>query len=267
MAKTLVDEVHELAGEWDWPDAATTGGTAQAAYEEAVDLLHTYTGEPDVLLRAMHAFRDTGSRPYGFAGVAYTIVHASYVSGDDYDKDGLALAEGWLRAAQAAAPGRVEIDIVEALIHVHAGRHGKARATLDRLAGQQHYLLSITEMYYSYAIRDDARFRHWYDLAGTQADNPARRLDVQRRAAGWFLRTEDWPATIAAYEAITRLDPGDPWSWHNLSIAYLRTHDVDRAEAANARALTLMDFGNARKIREAIAEIRRPPRRGLFRKR
>lgn len=179
-------------------------GEGQQAYETGVDLLHTYRGDPADLRDVLRLFQRCGSAPYAQAGIGYVLVLASYEGGDDYDADGLRLAGEKPDMARSAAPGRVEIEFLGALIPVLSGRLSGARPVLDHLATAYpaHYFVSVTEMYYWYEVGDVEQFRRWYRRASEQADTESRRKDLLNRLAGLYTKLESWENCIEAYRQL-----------------------------------------------------------------
>jgi tetratricopeptide (TPR) repeat protein len=57
---------------------------------------------------------------------------------------------------------------------------------------------------------------------------------------------------IEAYDEVLADKPDDPWTWHNKSLLLLDMGRYDEALGANSRALEIMNFGMAHKVRKQI---------------
>lgn len=160
----------------------------------------------------------------------------------------------WLERAQAAAPGRPEIDVVEATLEVSSKRLGQARAVLDRLAAQgaQNYHVSLAEMIYGTQQRNVQHVETWYARASEQASNEIQRATALKVLADCYLENERWEESLRASHQLAELTPDDPWLWHNMSIVYLSIEDYEAALDANQRALSIMEFGVAQDMERHI---------------
>lgn len=58
--------------------------------------------------------------------------------------------------------------------------------------------------------------------------------------------------SLGLFHEVVKIDPNDPWAWHNMSWMYLRLKDYTNAGSCNDRALRIMDFGVARNIQKSL---------------
>ncbi len=170
--------------------------------------------------------------------------------------------------ARSSALERAEIEFFEALIPASSGRLPEARSVPDHLetASPAHYYVSVTEMYYWYQLDDVERFRSWYRKAWEQADTESRRKDLLNRLAGFYTKLQAWEDCIETYRKLAAIDADDPWLWHDMGIAYIRTDRIKDAKACNDRALQLMHFGAAHRSQQYIQK-QRPGWKRWFRRR
>jgi tetratricopeptide (TPR) repeat protein len=76
--------------------------------------------------------------------------------------------------------------------------------------------------------------------------------------AGLYMGYKMFDEAIDAYQELVKLTPKDPWAWHNMSWMYFQLENYQQAEICNKKALSIMDFGNARKIEKALKEKKGP---------
>lgn len=257
MSQSLSEQLNELIQKVDWPHENTLSAESQAIYEQGIDTLNMYRGDPQVLLDALKIFQKCASQAYAAAGCAYALILAAYESGDDYSVDGLERARTWLIKAQELAPNRVEIDFIEAELYIQLKEYENARLVLDQLnqITPQHFYVCLSEMYYWYAQKQQDQYQYWYDLALPLASNKPRQISLLSRAAGFFLAVQEWKKVIGVYRNLAALDPEDPWMWHNLSLAYYHLERYDKAQQANQKALEIMDFPVAREMEQILKNM------------
>jgi tetratricopeptide (TPR) repeat protein len=178
---------------------------------------------------------------------------ASFVQGYEYEEYGLNRALEFLRKAQGLGHERPEIDVVEAEIHIAAQRFPRARSILDQLARHSEFYTAIAEIRY-WEHHNLSKAADWFKKAMELAENETRQLWALNTVARVYLRRRINTEALKAFEQIVQIDPGDPWAWHNMSIIHLETKDYSKAEICNRRALQLMDFEAARRVRMSIRD-------------
>lgn len=224
-------------------------------YEQGLDIINAYRGDPTFFVEGLRAFQATKSCPYAYAGVAFTFAMAAYgYGGEPGNRRGLKKAMEWLEKSQYLEPDRVEINFIEAVIYVNDGQLDNGRAVLDYLNQQdgKNYYLCLTEMNYWYKRNSEQNYLPWAQRAMDLADSDSRRALVTNGLAGFYLKQGRYDQSIKLYRQVAQLDPNDPWAWHNMSIMLVQMKQFKEAKRCNERALNLMEFGAARMIEEEI---------------
>jgi len=259
MSNQLVTQIIDFVNHVNWPTLGSITPQSQRIYEQGLDRLMLYRGDPKVLLAALKIFSETNSLPYAYAGVAATLMSASYDHGDVYDQTGLALARIWLEKAQSYEAHRLEINCLEADLYVREKQYSHARLILDYF--QQNRLQSFQvcriEMEYWSGVRNLAEVERWFERSMQCALTPAHQTDALHHIAGCYLRNQNLPKALAFYKKIEKLSPQDPWLWHNMSIIYFRLKRYDKARRYNQKALSLMEFLAARNVEKDLKAVPR----------
>jgi tetratricopeptide (TPR) repeat protein len=139
-------------------------------------------------------------------------------------KNWLELADQTLARLREVAPEHPRLPDAEAALHLRRGEYEAALVCFDRLIANPP---SMEEAFAAQA-------------------NQASALESLNR----------YDEALDAYARALRLNPNDAWVWHNSSILLMKQGKLDEALQANTRALSIMDFSNARMIHERIlAEV------------
>ncbi len=258
MADELLDYMTDLINSTEWPEAPFINAKSQHAYETGMDILNLYRGHPQILLDALRAFYQTGSKPYAYAGIAAVLQSAAFSHSDVYEQAGLVESQRWLERAQAIVADRVEINFLEALLYINLKEYSNARLLLDHFEREnyQHFSICTTEMKYWDRQNDVKQVFAWFQQAMRLGATKARQSYSLSRLAGCYLNNRCYQHAIHAYQQLAQLDPEDPWLWHNRSIAHFRLKQYKDAEKCNKKALGLMDFQAARDMERAIKQKR-----------
>lgn len=243
----------------EFPTVTTITPEQTAQYEQALDILNSYSGNPDTLTDAYKAFLDTKTRSYALAGAAQVMTAASYYRGDEYLAEGIKEALRLLEMAQEVDSTRQEINLVEASIYISAQRLDDARAVLDHLLDENAeltYQFCRVELAFADATRNPKQVQRWYGLAMERAQNASQQVYLLRQMGGFYLETHQYEACIQVYEQLLALNPRQPWTWHNMSIALFELKRYKEVSEANRRALALKDFGAARYMKQTIDKTR-----------
>jgi tetratricopeptide (TPR) repeat protein len=250
----------QLAHQIEWPSNREILPGSQAVYERGLDLLNTYRGYPEVLVEALRIFHSTNVLPYALAGLSAALGLSSYISDNNFEPAGLQEALRWLKLAQSMAPGHLEINCQEALIYIQAKQVDKARQILDTAGkdpqSSKYFFFCVTEFSYWSSQGNLPKVQFWRDKAQAAARNPMQEYFVRHLFAAFYLNNNLYLDYIQAAHELTRISPGDPWLWHNLSLAHFRLKQFPEAEFCNQRALSLRDFGAAQEMREQLRRRR-----------
>lgn len=254
MGQQLIAKLIPLLEKINWP--ATEAATEQGRQSYLVGLakVDEYSGDPNQLTAALKTFVTGGSQPFGFAGVAYTLIAAARESDGSYASGGLEAAMDWLEKAQDLEPDVLEINMLEALIYVHNGRLQDARTVLDYLheLRPEDYFLYRIEVAYWQAMGDLEQTVHWFGQAAETAVTVPQRLAMRGQLADFYFQQKMWAEARDAYQEALHFDNRNPVLWHKLSLVHWQLEDTEEAEKCNQHTLRLKDFPAARQLEEKI---------------
>ncbi|MFN2188583.1 MAG: tetratricopeptide repeat protein [Candidatus Promineifilaceae bacterium] len=260
MGKELVDKMLPVLQVTKWPESTEASELGRKVYYVGLDKVDEYTGNPKTLTAALRTFLSGESRPFAYAGVAYTVVKASREPNGSYDQNGLEAALEWLEKAQELAPDLIEINMIEAFIYIYGDRLEDARIILDYLEdlnpSDYHVLIAEAE-YWAQQDKQDETI-HWLNKAILAADTVPRKLRLRAKVGDVYLASGQNNRAIEIYKEAVHFAKENPTLWHRLSIAYWRLEDFDEAERCNQRALSIRDdYPEALKLKESIDERKR----------
>lgn len=256
MSDTLVQYFVGLLKQITLPTSTTITEDGQEIFERGCDVMLTYRGHYDTLMQALRLFLATEIRPYACAGIAQVLNTASYISGDESDPEGERLALQWFTQAQETNPYRFEINVLEPGFYSFRKDRQKVRALLDRLGSnpeaRSSFRYALGEMWYWDRANDLSLVRQWNETAFGIARNNIQRLYALNALAGIYLGKRMNDDALALYHEVVKINPRDPWAWHNMSILYRGKGDYANAGNCNDRALRIMDFGAARDVQKSL---------------
>jgi len=257
MGQRLVEKMMPVLENMQWPETKAPTELGRQAYEIGLDKADDYTNDPKVLASALRTFQSGESRPYAFAGVAYTLVKASREKNGSYAGAGLSEALKWLEKAQEMDPDVLEINFIEALIYVYSGRFDDARLVLDYLEDieeRNYYVLKAEIAYWQKQNQLDESVR-WYEETIEVAETVPRKIRLRRDLADCYLRFKKYDEAIQAYREAVHFSKENPSIWHNMSVAYWHLGNYEEADRCNRQALKLnSDHPEARQMEEALKE-------------
>jgi tetratricopeptide (TPR) repeat protein len=256
MGQQIIAKFLPLLEKINWPitEAATEQG--RQSFLVGLEKVDDYSGDPNQLTAALKTFVTGGSRPYAYAGVAYTLIAASQEQDGSYDAGGLEAAMDWLEKAQDLEPDVLEINMLEPLIYVHNGRLEDARIVLDYLHDlrPEDYFLYRIEVAYWQAVGDLEQTVHWFGQAADAAVTVPQRLTMRAQLADFYFAQKMWPEAKNAYQEALHFDNTNPLLWHKLSVVHWQLEDIEEADKCNQQTLRLKDFPAARQLEEKIKE-------------
>jgi tetratricopeptide (TPR) repeat protein len=254
MSDPTVQMINQMIARMPIPEETAITPEATARFEQAVEVMYAYRGEPQALIEGLKAYLATRCRPYVYAGIAGTLSTAAFEHDDQYDQEGVEQALTWLQRAQEIIPDRNEINLFEAIIYLHMKRYPDARTVLDYLAeaGPLSYRFCITEMSYWDAQKDMPKVEEWFEQAIALARGDQQRAYLLEMLAGIYLMNNILERSLRLFEEAVKFASNNPWAWHNMSVIHYRQRNYDPAARCNERALQLMDFGAARQMQALI---------------
>jgi tetratricopeptide (TPR) repeat protein len=240
-----------------WPETTAATELGRQAYEIGMDKADDYVNDPRDLAAALRTFQTGKSRPYAFAGVAYTLVKASREKDGTFSQAGLTEALNWLEKAQELDPDVLEINVVEALIYVYSGRFDDARLVLDYLEAIDHrnyYILRAEIAYWQEQGQLDESVR-WYEQTISVAETVPQKLRLRRSLGDLYLKHKRYEQAAGVYREAIHFSKENPRLWHNMSVAYWHLGDYQEAQRCNEHALKLnSESPEALKMESALKE-------------
>ena len=241
MGQKLVASMLPAIKKMQWPETPTATELGRQAYEIGMDKADEYVNDPKDLAAALRTFQTGESRPYAFAGVAYTLVKASREKNGSYSQTGLAEALNWLEKAQDLDPDVLEINVVEVLIYICSGRYDDARVVLDYLQAiddRNYYLLRAEIAFWQEQGQLDETVR-WYEQTINVAETVPRKLRLRRDLGDFYLQHRQYEKAIEVYREAIHFSKENPRLWHNMSVAHWQMGDYPEAQRCNQQALKL----------------------------
>ncbi|HSG19015.1 MAG TPA: tetratricopeptide repeat protein [Anaerolineae bacterium] len=257
MGQRLVENMLPALNKMQWPKTPAATELGRQTFEIGLDKADDYANEAKVLAAALRTFQTGDSRPYAFAGVAYTLIKASRESDESYSQAGLAEALGWLEKAQELDPDVLEINVVEALIYIYGGRFDDARLVLDYLEAidDHNYYVHRAEIAYWQEQGELDETVRWYEQTINAAETVPRKLRLRRDLGDCYLRFKRFDKAVQVYNEAIHFAKENPRLWHNMSVAYWQLDNYEEAARCNQQAIKLQsDFPEARKMEDALKE-------------
>jgi tetratricopeptide (TPR) repeat protein len=256
MGQQLVKQLLTVLDKIKWPEVTEATQLGRTAYEVGLEKVDEFRNDPKSLASAITTFQSGQSRPYAFAGVAYTLIRASRESDGSYTEQGLAAALEWLERAQELAPDVLEINIMEAFVYVYSARFDDARLILDYLEAidATYYYVLVAEIAYWQQQRMIDETVYWYERAISVADTLPRKFRLRNNMADCLLEFGRYQLALRAYVEVQPFAKENPWLWHNMSVAYWHLEEYKEAWRCNKRALALADLPDARLMQTELKQ-------------
>jgi len=257
MGKVLVEKMLPVLQVTKWPESTEASQLGRKVYFVGLDKVDEYEGDPKSLTAALRTFQSGESRPFAYAGVAYTVIKASREKDGTYSQKGLDASLKWLEKAQELSPDLIEINMIEAYIYIYGDRLEDARIILDYLEEidptDYHVLIAEAEYWAQQKKKDETIF--WFNKAILAADTVPRKLRLRAKVGDVYLSYGQNEKAVEVYKEAVHFAKGNPRLWHKLSIAYWRLEDFDEAARCNKRALSIQeDFPEALKMQASLEE-------------
>lgn len=239
MGQQLLEKLIPALDRINWPENPQANEVGRIAYQEGIEQVDEWRGNPSKLAAALRVFSTAESRPYAFAGVAYALVAAAREEDGSYAPAGLDAAMQWLEEAQELAPDLVEVNFIEGLVYLHGDRLDHARIVLDYLHEQNpgSYYLAVAEVDYWEAAADEAQILHWIDQAIAAALTVPQRLRLHSRLASLLRQFGRHEEAREAYRRARHFDANNLDLLHEMSMLAWEMEDIDEAERLNKQVL------------------------------
>lgn len=241
MGKKVTAQLISAIKQMEWPELESATEQGRRIFLQAVERIDEYKGNPADLLGTLRLLQTADSRPFAFAGIAYTLVGGAKNRGEDYDETGLTAAMAWLEKAQDMEAEIIEINCIEALIYIYSGRIDDARLVLDYLADIDPYnfYLHQVEVAYWVAAKDKEEAVEWIERTIQSAVTIPQRLRMRAKLGDVYLNAKEYDKAAQVLKEAIHFDKENAGLWHRLSIAHFRLNDLAEADRANKRALKL----------------------------
>jgi tetratricopeptide (TPR) repeat protein len=260
MGKVLIEKMLPVLRVTKWPESVEATQQGRQVYFVGLDKVEEFADDPKSLTSALRTFQSGESRPYAYAGVAYTLVRASLEKDGSYSQEGLDASLGWLEKAQELAPDLLEINMIEAFIYIYGSRIEDARIILDYLEtidATDYHVLMAEAAYWSQQ-RKMKETVYWLEKAIAEADTVPRKLRLKAKMGDIYLSYGMDEKAVEVYKEAVHFAKENPRLWHKLSIAYWRLEDYDEAARCNNRALSLReDYPEALNMKASLKERKR----------
>lgn len=248
----------------DFPQSDEITERATAIYEAGQRLILTYRGDYRDLIRASQFFLATNCRPYALLGAAQVLTSAAYVSGSYYEPEGLNAAQRFVDQARELSPLLLEVEFQQGAIYKTRQDNANLKRCLDALSKRPealtHFSYALMQMNYWEDQKDIAKMENWHRKAIENATSDIERVFALNRLASVYMMSGNYKLAVAHYQQVVKLDPTDPWAWHNMSWMMVQAKDYNLAGQYNRNALNLMEFGNAFMILDKLVDIWRKKR-------
>ena len=87
MGQQIIAKLIPLLEKINWPASVDATEQGRRSFLVGLEKVDAYSGNPNQLTAALKTFVTGGSRPYAYAGVAYTLVAASHEKDGSYSLD------------------------------------------------------------------------------------------------------------------------------------------------------------------------------------
>lgn len=252
MSNNPVNHFRALLADIDFPTNDDISEDAYNVFLKGCDILLLYRGDARVLSRGLEVFMSTDVRPYVYAGAARIMALISYIRGNQYDRSGLDNADILFEQAQRYGNNRFEIDIIEPFLAAKRGFVDKTRILLNKLSkrpqARTSFLYALEELDHARMRQNVREVNRWATEALQRGTNDIHNLVVWSKQAAVLHDVGKTKEAIPLYEEVVKLDPQDAWTWHNLSLVYLKEGNSEQAGKCNFNALSIGQFGAAQSV-------------------
>ncbi|HET8907059.1 MAG TPA: tetratricopeptide repeat protein, partial [Ktedonobacterales bacterium] len=253
FVETNANQLQEIP----WGDqVACPKGQERAAFESAMADVEASSGDWSKLGGPVKVFAGL-PRPLCHVGAAEVMYRLSYLRGRLYAPVGLRQGLRFALRAQIHTPQQPDALVVQLkLLSASRAAYWQelATKTLDMLrqVAPDHPRLPKAEMTYHEVRGEYDEALVCADRVIALANTPERKGLALGGKATLLMSLKRYDETIPLFREAATLKPGDPWIWHNLSIALTELGRYQEALDCNERALSIMDFGVARNQREIL---------------
>lgn len=244
-------------------NAVPWGAQSQVAEADAYDVFNRtvaytrrITGDWAKLRGPIQTFASL-PLPLCYAGAAEVMFRLSFLRGDLYAPAGLRQGLRFTTRAQLHTPLQpdalvIQIKLLAACKQPYWQELAAKTVALAQRVAPNHPRLASSLLFYHEMRGEYDQALYYADRAIADARTPEDAYAALSRKGLILMDQKRYPEALAATDQMLAQDSNDPWNWHNRSIMLARMGNYPEALASSERALSIMDFGVARKQREYI---------------
>ncbi len=231
---------------------------APAIFESALAEVNAAPGDWAKLHRLAQIFAGL-PHPLCHVGAAEVMFRLSYIRGTTYAPVGLRQGLRFATRAQVHTPLLpdaliAQIKLLVACREPYWQELATKTLAMIRQVAPDHPRLPLAEMFYHRIRGEYEEALMCADRALGTATSPVEAASLFSSKASLLLSVDHYADAVLTYQNAASLNPGDPWIWHNASIALTHLGRYHEALQCSERALSIMDFGAARAQHERIME-------------
>jgi tetratricopeptide (TPR) repeat protein len=226
------------------------------AFNQTVATTRRIAGDWSRLSEPMRVFAAL-PRPYCHVGAAEAMFRLSFMHGSLYAAVGLRQGMRFVTRAALHTPLQpdslvIQVKLLAACRAPSWQKYATQAVELAQREAPNHPRLANAMMFYHNMRGAQDQALMWADRAIASGPLPEDVYAARSGKANILAHLERYNEALAVYDECLREDPRDPWAWHNTSIYLAHLGRYHEALECNQRALSIMDFGMARKQREFI---------------
>lgn len=238
------------------PQVAAGAAGAYDIFNRTVAYTRRITGDWSKLRGPIQTFAGL-PLPLCYVGAAEVMARLSFLRGNLYAPAGLRQGLRFTTRAQLHTPLQpdaliIQVRLLAACPAPYWQKLAGQTLELARRVAPRHPRLPVAEAFYHEMRGEYDEALRYLDQVIARPPSPEEAYAALSRKSTILLDQKRYAEAVAIADLMLAQDPNDPWTWHNRSIMLARMGNYTEALASSERALSIMDFGVARKQREYI---------------
>lgn len=242
----------------------------EASISNAEKLVRNYHGQTDQLFEALQHYKylydENPTHVRVLSGISGVLLNLGYQSGYEFDPEAKKEAKFWFeKALKIDKKNPIALRQKANLFFVEGNLKKAVKELKNILKNHPNDFRSqifLAKIYFQLGSLVDAIPVCYDIMMNVENVTPDEKLAFFSNVGDGFLATKDgfWATTF--YCEALMLDPGNPWLWHNCSLAAVGMAGKERvnegilfAHKFSKRALTHMEFGAARQTLNQMLEF------------